>query len=166
MIRKELPTQEYLNSIFEYKDDGKLYWKIKTNNRIRIGSIAGTLNKNGYLLVQINKIMYYAHRLIWKMFYGTDPKEQIDHINHDRIDNRIENLREVSAKSNGKNSSKSKSNTSGHTNIYINSDKYKKKFMVCFRIQKYNKSFLTLEEAIQHRDEKYIEFGFHENHGC
>lgn len=165
MNKKELPSKEYLLSLFEYLD-GKLYWKNKPSTKVsvNIGDEAGSLNKAGYYIIGIDSISYRTHRIIWKMFTGKDPFE-IDHINHDKTDNRIENLREVSHKENGKNQSKQKNNTSGYCNIRIRKDNVKKKYQVIFRNANYSKSFLTLEEAIQNRNEKYIEFGFHENHG-
>ena len=159
---KELPSQDYLNSIFEYKN-GKLYWKSKTSQRTKIGEVVGSLHKYGYLTVSIKYTEYKVHRLIWKMLTGTDPEFEIDHINHNRSDNRIENLRDT--KENHKNKSKYKTNTSGHSNINIDNRKRNKKYQVIFDAFKYFKSFSSLEEAIQHRDEKYIEFGYHENHG-
>lgn len=161
MIRKELPSKEYLNSILEYRE-GKLYWKINKANRIKIGDlVVGLNNKYGYYQVCIDYKLYRVHSIIWKMFYGKDPEFEIDHINHDRSDNRIENLRDTNE--NNKNRSKYNTNTSGYSNIRIRNRK--KPFLVYFGIEKYSRAFLTLEEAIQHRNEKYIEFGFHKNHG-
>lgn len=166
MNKKELPSKEYLLSLFEYRD-GKLFWKQKTSkySNIRVGYEVGYLDKNGYIIVVINSKHYKLHRIIWKMFYDTDPMEQLDHIDHDKSNNKIENLREVSQKENSKNQTKNKDNTSGYSNIYIRKDNVKKKYKVQFVSEKHTKCFLTLEEAINHRDEKYTEFGFHENHG-
>lgn len=66
-----------------YKD-GKLY---------RYGKEAGWLGNNGYRSLSVNDKKYLTHRVIWYLHYGTWPKT-IDHINQDRLDNRIENLRE------------------------------------------------------------------------
>lgn len=163
---KSLPSQDYLNSILEYRN-GFLYWKIyRASKKIKPGDKAGCINNKGYYQLSLDNKTYRQHNIIWKMFTGNDPKEQIDHINHDKTDNRIENLREVSNEENMKNMSKHKNNTSGYSNIIIRNDNRKKKYVVSIGKNKcYKKSFLTLEEAIQHRDEKYIELNYHPNHG-
>lgn len=160
-MKKELPTQAYLNSILEYRD-GLLYWKVKPAIKTKIGEIAGTINKDGYSIVRINYELYKAHNIIWKMLTGNDPEFEIDHIKKSiPANNRIENLRDVTHQENIKNKSKHKNNTSGYTNIRIVKDKYQ----VYFISNKYYKTFSNLDEAIQHRNEKYIEFGYHSNHG-
>ena len=108
-----------------------------------------------------------VHRYVWEQNFGKIPEGGvIHHINGNKFDNRIENLRDVCQSHNCKNKAKYKSNSSGEPNISINkSITVKKKYTVIFRTFNYSKSFLTLEEAIKNRDEKYIEFGFHENHG-
>lgn len=73
--------------------------------RISTGRIAGTDTDNGYRKIGINNKRVYAHRLAWLMHYGYEPKGEIDHINRDRSDNRIANLRDVSASINQRNRS-------------------------------------------------------------
>lgn len=165
MKKLKLPDLNYLNSIFNVVN-GELFWKITRNNnqyKISIGDKVEILDPvSGYYRVCLNSKRYQAQNIVWKMLTGNDPIYEIDHINHIKTDNRIENLRDTNE--NHKNRSKNKNNTSGHSNIFI-SKKNIKKYSVIFRGENYKKSFLTLEEAIQHRNEKYIEFGFHENHG-
>lgn len=66
------------------------------------GRRAGWLEKNGYIRIEIDGKKYSAHRLAWLLVYGYEPKE-IDHINGNRSDNRIENLREVDRRTNNQN---------------------------------------------------------------
>ena len=81
---------------FVYKD-GHLYW-IKNNKK------AGTLRKEGYIVIQYNNSVYYAHRLVWSLLKGEIPDNmQIDHINRDKTDNKIENLRLVDNRANALN---------------------------------------------------------------
>ena len=68
------------------------------------GCLAGCVNKAGYRQIMVNGQIWLAHRLAYCMFYGKDPGNyRIDHINCDRGDNRIENLRRVRASKNSRN---------------------------------------------------------------
>ncbi len=85
-----------LPKYFVYKD-GHLHW-LKSNKK------AGTLRKEGYIVIQYNNSVYYAHRLVWSLLKGAIPDNmQIDHINRDKSDNRIENLRLVNVSQNALN---------------------------------------------------------------
>lgn len=102
-------TQELLHRLFEYKQ-GQLYWKEKKGRRIA-GSLAGTKAAR-YWQTCIDYVLYRNHRLIWA--YHNGPCESdIDHINGDTFDNRIENLRKCSPTQNQYNKRKGASNTSG-----------------------------------------------------
>jgi hypothetical protein len=67
----------------------------------------------GYWMLHVDGGMYYAHRLAWLYVYGAWPSAQIDHINRQRGDNRIANLREVTNRQNHQNRAICKRNTSG-----------------------------------------------------
>ena len=104
-------TADMVNELLEYKD-GDLFWKN--------GKKAGTLSKHGYISVGINKKYYKAHRLIWLMHYGQNPKGTIDHIDQNKSNNRIENLRDCSESENRMNQKAYKSNTSGFKGVSFN----------------------------------------------
>lgn len=92
-------TQDDVKNIFHY-DDGYLYWKNNVSKNVKSGNIAGCKNKiTGYTQIIIKKKMYYAHRLIFLYHNGYLPK-YIDHINGNRSDNRIQNLRECTLRQN------------------------------------------------------------------
>ena len=110
------PTQDQVRALFDYKDGG-LYWKTP-RNKIRVGDRAGHTNKRGYRKIKINSNCYQEHHVIWLWHHGTWPKDQIDHINRIRDDNRIENLRECSNAENHQNRKLSPKNTSGQTGVY------------------------------------------------
>lgn len=109
------PTCERLHELFEYKE-GNLYWKRQRNHRARAGDVAGSRALHGYIHVCIDRKVYLAHRLIWLMAHGELP-ESIDHINGDRADNRLENLRSCTQAENNKNQKLAKTNKSGFKNV-------------------------------------------------
>ena len=98
-------TKIYLCEILRYeKQSGKFFWA-KPRPRITVGSKAGYVKKNkGYRYIEIDGITYAAHRLAWFYVYGVWPRNQIDHVNGKRDDNRIENLREATQGQNRANS--------------------------------------------------------------
>src|SRR5262252_6131859 len=74
-------------------------------------------NQFGYRDVAVNQYHYLAHRVIWALMTGAWPKEEIDHINGDRADNRWCNLRAATRSINGRNAVMKRTNTSGVTGI-------------------------------------------------
>ena len=146
-------TAEYLRSVLHYSPEtGVFTWKVSTSRRVKTGDVAGSLNGNDYLRIMVQGRPHRAHRLAWLYTYGTWPKDQIDHINRNRTDNRISNLREVSNKQNHQNKSKPSNNTSGHPGISW----YKRDSKWQAKIKHNQKSihlgyFTTLEEAIAAR---------------
>ncbi len=97
-------TQEEIKRLFVYKD-GELVRRVYAGGRARIGAVVGCKNNNGYLVVRINDKLYYVHRLIFTYHYGYNPKI-VDHINGNRDDNRIENIRECTQSQNCANTNK------------------------------------------------------------
>lgn len=124
------------NEVFEYKD-GKVYWKISNTNAIKVGQEIGTENARGYKRVSIDGNTYAVHRVIWIMFYGELSKEtQIDHINGDAADNRIENLRLANNSQNSCNR-RMKPNNSGIKNVSF--VKESQKYRVSLQVNKQRK---------------------------
>lgn len=106
-------NKELAEKLFNYAD-GKLYWKSKLNqfSRAKIGLETGCIANDGYKRTKINGKLYGNHQIIFLMFNGYIP-QQIDHINRNRLDNRIENLRAANNSKNQHNKSIPKNNTSG-----------------------------------------------------
>ena len=91
-----LPEQDYLNSLLHYnKEEGTLHWlpqkgKRCNNTRVR----AGCFTTNGYRHIRIDNRLYKEHRIIWAMHNGLIPNNfDIDHIDRNLSNNKIENLR-------------------------------------------------------------------------
>lgn len=81
---------------------GKLYWKKRLSQRVQIGKEAGYYTHE-YKCVCIQGVNYRIHRIIWYMTYGYMPINDIDHINGNRSDNRLKNLRECTRRENTQN---------------------------------------------------------------
>lgn len=112
-------------------DTGHFYWKIKNSWLTEIGQIAGTRMKRGYWKITVCGYSGYAHRLAWFYVHGRWPKGQIDHINRNRLDNRICNLREANQQGNSANMFRARQNTSGFKGVYAL--KNSKRFMAAIR---------------------------------
>jgi hypothetical protein len=86
-------------------ETGQLTWKGEpcVLKRVR-GKSATSLHGEGYRAISVAGKMYLAHRVIWHMVHGKWPKEDLDHVNGDRSDNRLINLREASRQENLRNS--------------------------------------------------------------
>ncbi|ABA79156.1 HNH endonuclease [Rhodobacter sphaeroides] len=116
---KPLPSQERLNEVFKYDSE--------TGYLIRKGQSghAGCINKRGYWQVYCDGVLYYAHRLIWKMHYGDIPKGMtIDHISGDPSDNRLSNIRLARVEENNLNRKIYASNKSGYAGIFKSGNKF------------------------------------------
>lgn len=114
-------TQENLRNLLEYSPlTGEFTWlQRKVKNQVKIGDKAGTVQKDGYVQIGVDNKKYHAHRLAWLYTYGRLPKEQIDHIDGNPSNNKLENLREVSPIENQRNQKMKSNNTSGITGVTL-----------------------------------------------
>jgi hypothetical protein len=106
---KPLPPLATLRQVLSYDPEtGALTWLVDRHCRVRAGMLAGNPNPgawNGYSVIKLGHRRLQAHRLAWYLHHGTDPGPLlVDHINRDRSDNRICNLRLVDARGNRANS--------------------------------------------------------------
>lgn len=93
---------DQLRKLISYDaESGELRWLVSAG-RVKKGDIAGSMNK-GYLSVQVGGRRIQAHRIAWAIHYGVWPEQQIDHIDTDRKNNGIKNLREVTNSENHQN---------------------------------------------------------------
>ena len=115
---KIMLTQEELKKFLDYDmETGIFTWKIK-RKRVNAGDIAGTCKLNGYLQIMINYKFYLCHRLAWLYIYGEFPNGILDHIDGNRANNKIFNLRQATSRQNNINAKLSKRNTSGVKGVY------------------------------------------------
>lgn len=99
---------ERANGLFRYDPiSGKVFRKVTTSSRSIKDTEAGSLDKRErYLRVTVDGVGYQLHRVIMLLVHGhLDKSVQVDHISHDRADNRLCNLRLVSLSENNKNKS-------------------------------------------------------------
>ena len=99
---------------------GNCTWAVARRGTNGKGSLAGTLNSNGYIQICLERKIVLAHRLAWFLTNGILPKEEIDHINGNRSDNRIVNLREATRSENQQNAKLRKDNSSGTKGVVWN----------------------------------------------
>lgn len=129
-------TQQLVAECFEHRD-GKLYWKrvAHQNKQYLVGQEAGSIHKTGYRHITWMGKVYKAHRLIFMLHHGYLPPE-VDHINGNRQDNRIKNLRAADRSQNQCNRGVLASNTSGYSGVSWHNKS--KSWLV--RVMKYGKT--------------------------
>jgi len=160
-------TQDQLKKALIYDPEiGVFTWRKRHAGRAA-GVIAGTPDSRGYTLIQIYRGRYAAHRLVWLYVHGEWPEHEIDHINHDKADNRIANLRPVTKAENRKNMPLQRNNVSGIAGVHF--DKGRNKWMTYIKIsgkRKHLGRFDDFFDAVCVRKAAEVEYKFHENHGC
>lgn len=159
-------TSEQLRELFDYNEkNGVLLWKEIPKTSQSKSWLAGCVMNDAYIVIGINGKSYLAHRLIWAYVTGEWP-EYIDHIDHNGLNNRFNNLREVTHGENIKNLSRAKNNKSGVTGLWL--DKRYSVWTARINVNKKNVnlgSFKDKFEAICARKSAEVKYGFHENHG-
>lgn len=184
-MAKDLPKPELLRKLLRYEPDtGKLFWLHRTpdmfddgahlasvrcamwNSRYAGKEALSTINKGGYRHGTVLGQTIFSHRVVWAIHYGQWPKSDIDHVNGNRLDNCIDNLRVVSRRENMRNAKRPVTNTSGVVGVFWN--RSRKKWGA--HISDNNGSMLLGEfanksDAIAARKDAEKRLGYHENHG-
>lgn len=96
---------------------GEIKWKIDAGQNGRAGNVAGSFTAKGYRQVVLNRKSYLAHRVAWLLHHGSWPTRQLDHINENKADNRLVNLRLATNTQNTCNRGKNINNTSGFKGV-------------------------------------------------
>lgn len=112
---------------------GVFTWRVATNLHIVVGSVAGCTVGRGYIQIRVDKRNYQAHRMAWLYVHGVWPTGSIDHIDGDKENNRIANLRDVSHAQNMQNQHRPhKNNRTGALGVYPNG----RGFTACIKVNK------------------------------
>jgi hypothetical protein len=173
-------SAENLRELLDYDPEtGALTWKSRSliwfnserarsvwNSRYAGKPAFGKTNKEGYFRGSLLGKRYQAHRVAWAIHYGKWPEKQIDHINGDRADNRIANLRDVSRAQNQKNMRLSSANTSGVSGIYWCSNAKQWRAVITSDGKRHHLGYFhSMSEAISARKSAEKRHNFHPNHG-
>jgi len=159
-------TQKRLKELLNYDPDTGVFTWLVGCGGVNIGSKAGSLYSYGYIVIKINRFGYRAHRLAWLYMTGEWPEDQIDHIDHDRANNRIINLREATHTINGRNTNIAKNNTSGI--MGVNWHRWQRKWRAYISINAkpiHLGTFTDFFEACCARKSAENKYGYHPNHG-
>lgn len=183
MATKPLPDQSLLLQLLRYEPEtGLLWWMPRPASMFKDGGHSAAHNaaawnslyadtpalncpKNGYRHGKLCGRTVQAHRVIWKMIYGTEPPE-IDHEYGARADNRIENMRAATRKTNGRNNAIPVTNTSGA--LGVRWEENRKRWLVRIKVDGRTINlgrFPHLADAVSRRSTANCEYGFHRNHG-
>ncbi len=145
-----------LKSLIDYcPETGEFTWKN--------GKPAGSVNDNGYLIIGIDYTRYRAHRLAFLFIHGYMP-DQVDHEDHDTLNNRGNNLRDATHAENMQNRGMHENNTSGCCGVYPSRNKWRAEIRVNNKKVGLG-SHSDINAAILTRKVAEFAYGFHANHG-
>jgi len=159
-------SQNRLKKTLKYDPESGLFtWLTSTSNRVKVGQSAGTKHSMGYRSIKVDGRIYLAHRLAWFYVYGAWPKE-IDHIDHNKTNNKIKNLRDTCHTDNMRNQKLRSTNNSGVMGVTWDKDRGKWQCRIRFN----NKTihigrFYNIQDAIDARCKAEKEYFYHTNHG-
>lgn len=137
--------KEYIKKHFTYHSDGSITRDDRKNSD-------GSLDKDGYLILKIKGKQFKAHRVVWLLNYGYFPKDELDHINRNRTDNRVENLRVCSRAENNRNKNEKINKDTGYQGVYIDKSTKGLKAVYSFKLNGKTYRFRTLNEAVKMKE--------------
>lgn len=151
-----------LRKLFTYdKETGNLIWLVSRGRMVKAGDIAGTVSVRGYRIVTVNQKKLPAHRIAWMLENGPIPEGLcIDHIDGDKLNNRLSNLRVTTLSGNQRNRKMRHDNKTGYQGVHPTKSGYSVSIA-----HKYIGHFMSLEAAVSARRAAEQEHNFHPNHG-
>lgn len=175
MAKRDLPTPAELRKLLRYDaTSGKLYWLPRVGDPGTVGAFnlrcagreAFRIGAHGYLIGVINQRGVRAHRVVWALVYGEWPRGEVDHIDGNKTNNTLSNLRVVSHAVNQRNQRRPSHNSSGVIGVSWHKDKKR----WCAHIKREGRqvalgSYRQFEEAVVARARAEVEMGYHPNHG-
>lgn len=163
----EKVNQDQIKHAFDYNPDtGVVTWKNPTGPRVKKGDIV-KCNRVTYGAVMVLGVSIRIHRLIWIYVNGEINKDEIDHINGIRDDNRIVNLRVVTKRDNLKNKCIYRNNKTGISGVRNDDKSGKYRSFINTKDVKYMGlgSYDNIFDAACARKSAEIKYGYHKNHG-
>jgi hypothetical protein len=168
-------SAETLRSLLSFcAETGEFYWKSESRCGFKksvlchsAGDRAGTPRKDGRIVIRVEGKLYLRYRLAWLYVYGQWPDQELDHINGNSSDDRMENLRDVPRGINQQNLRKAYKNktSSSLLGVYTNKGRPKKPWRSSLHIdgrEKYLGAFATEQEA----QEAYLSAKRKHHEGC
>ncbi|WP_081261091.1 HNH endonuclease signature motif containing protein [Sphingobium yanoikuyae] len=189
MTKRELPSPDLLRQLLRYEPEiGKFYWRerrpehldglfadrsrdlvwrVNSWNRRYAGKEAlKQVDYKGYRVGKLLEFTMAAHRVAWAIYHGEWPRDQVDHIDGDRSNNRIANLRLVDNSENLRNAKLPVTNTSGHIGIGFHKRMGRwQAYIARGGRQVFLGYFTDIADAVKARETAEVEAGYHPNHG-
>lgn len=144
---------------------GVVRWKKKPSQSVKVGSVVGSVTTKGYMRGALANRRYYIHRVIFLFSTGEQPDE-IDHIDGDRLNNRISNLRYADHDINLKNKRNYKNNKSGVTGVNWYESRRKWRATITANGRTIHLGYFEkFEDAVAARRAAEKKYGFSPTHG-
>lgn len=170
---KDVSIDKILSLISYDPETGEVVWKERQGdqsfNTLRAGKPAGNIHrpiksKTDYMRIRVMSVLYPMHRVAWAAHYGEWPTGSIDHIDGNGLNNRIENLRDVTSRENSINCRMSSNNTTGVNGVWRNAHGFVAEIMVNRKKISLG-SYGTIGEARAARLAADKLYGFYHAHG-
>jgi len=165
--QREILTQERLKKLLDYDPATGIFTRKVILKKGCVGDVAGHLHQQGYIRICVDGKHYKAHRLAWLYVHGVWPKAGVDHNDHIKHHNQINNLCETNHTDNARNAKRSVLNKSGVTGVHWH--KRDERWISSIRVNGVSiflGGYKEKSRAIKRRQFANVLYGFHENHGA